>query len=70
MIKNQVAILDKIGETAWAVVDKRGWLVRGFPRGDQQRILFPSRAQARELEREVGREEAGLRTVKVKLVLA
>ncbi len=60
MIKNQVAILDKIGETAWAIIDNKGWLL------SYNGIKYhPSRAAARDCAR-----QPGLMIVKVKLVLA
>ncbi len=67
MIKNQVAILDKIGETAWAVVDEDGWLWRTDEKEDIR--FFPSRKAARALLAKLDCQP-DLRVQKVKLVLA
>jgi hypothetical protein len=64
VIKNQVAILDKIGETAWAVTDDDGWLWKTAS-GDW---LFPSRNAARALVKRM--TTLDLTVVKVKLCLA
>jgi predicted HAD superfamily hydrolase len=72
VIKNQVAILDKIGETAWAVVDEDGWLHcndKVWADNVERRALFTTRARAQVLKR-LFKNRKGLRVVKVKLVLA